>query len=149
MRDRDNHGQTPSASPDTREPVFRMGRPEGSPKRYEISLEVSGGVRSWSVFEDSGADAFAEHTAIPVPELGSLADLFDTDPSKTWDSGTYNNLTISDGALLTVEEALKLGRMVIWLNGRRVQGGYLLNRRAFDEREIWSIRRIDSAIEPP
>jgi hypothetical protein len=57
------------------------------------------------------------------------------------------NLTERDGAEVPIEEALEDGHAVVWLQGRKLRGGYSLNRIARGEDERWLLvkRRDEEA----
>jgi DNA ligase D-like protein (predicted 3'-phosphoesterase) len=55
-----------------------------------------------------------------------------------WDTGTYRNITEREGEELPVADALADGHVVVWLEGRKLRGGYVLQRVGKDgERERW------------
>jgi DNA ligase D-like protein (predicted 3'-phosphoesterase) len=46
-----------------------------------------------------------------------------------WDTGTYRNLTRDrHGLVIPMHEAIAAGRVEIWLEGRKIRGGYTLVR---------------------
>jgi len=47
-----------------------------------------------------------------------------------WDAGSYRNITERDGQILPLEDALENGHIAIWLEGRKLKGGYALTRTA-------------------
>jgi DNA ligase D-like protein (predicted 3'-phosphoesterase) len=55
-----------------------------------------------------------------------------------WDTGTYRNITEREGEELPIADALADGHVVVWLEGRKLRGGYILQRVGKDgERERW------------
>ena len=49
-------------------------------------------------------------------------------PVIVWDTGTYRNLTQSDGREVPVEEAVERGHVKVWLEGHKLTGGYAFTR---------------------
>jgi DNA ligase D-like protein (predicted 3'-phosphoesterase) len=68
-------------------------------------------------------------------------------PVIVWDTGPYRNLTEKDGEEVPVERALEDGHAVVWLEGRKLRGGYALTRIAKGEGERWLLvkRRDEEA----
>jgi hypothetical protein len=54
-----------------------------------------------------------------------------------WDTGSYRNLTEKDGEEVPIEDALRNGHAVVWLEGRKLNGGYALNRIGKGKEERW------------
>ncbi|HEX2233946.1 MAG TPA: DNA polymerase ligase N-terminal domain-containing protein, partial [Thermoleophilaceae bacterium] len=54
-----------------------------------------------------------------------------------WDTGDYRNLTRRDGAEVPMREALENGHAVVWLEGRKIRGGYALTRTGAGPKEKW------------
>ena len=45
-----------------------------------------------------------------------------------WDRGTYRNLTEKDGKMIPVPKAIEAGHVKIWLQGKKLTGGFALTR---------------------
>jgi DNA ligase D-like protein (predicted 3'-phosphoesterase) len=45
-----------------------------------------------------------------------------------WDTGTYRNISEREGEELPIADALADGHVVVWLEGRTLRGGYILQR---------------------
>jgi hypothetical protein len=60
-----------------------------------------------------------------------------------WDTGTYRSLTERDGKTVPVEQAVEDGHVTVWLEGRRLTGGYALTRIGKGRRERWLLVKMD------
>jgi ATP-dependent DNA ligase len=58
---------------------------------------------------------------IPEGEYGAGAAI-------VWDFGTYRNLSEKDGREVPIEQAIRQGRIKLWLDGRKLKGGYAMTR---------------------
>jgi len=59
------------------------------------------------------------------------------------DAGTYRNQTERDGRTVPVEQAVDDGHVVVWLEGRKLTGGYALTRIGGGKRERWLLAKLD------
>ena len=65
-------------------------------------------------------------------------------PSIVWDSGTYRNLSAKNGKEIPLEQALRQGRVKIWLDGEKLKGGYALTRIGLKPAR-WLLIKINDA----
>jgi hypothetical protein len=59
-----------------------------------------------------------------------------------WDTGTYHSLTEQDGRTVLVERAVQDGHVAVWLEGRKLHGGYALTRIGKGKREHWLLVKM-------
>ncbi|HEX6237919.1 MAG TPA: DNA polymerase ligase N-terminal domain-containing protein [Acidimicrobiales bacterium] len=146
----------------TPEPRGRVARPASARPRfvvqehaarnlhYDVRLEVDGVLRSWAVpkgpstdprekrlahqVEDHPIDYMDFEGTIPEGEYGAGAVI-------VWDAGTYGNLTERHGEEVPLAEALDAGHASVWLEGRKLRGGYALTR--FRGRDDWLLVKIN------
>ncbi len=45
-----------------------------------------------------------------------------------WDAGHYRNMTEKDGKAVAMAEALERGHASVWLEGKKIRGGYAFTR---------------------
>lgn len=119
-------------------PRFVIQQHDASSMHWDFRLEVDGVLASWAVPKgpstDPGEKRFATRTedhpldyidfegTIPADEYGGGAVI-------VWDAGTYGNLTTDDdGDERPIGEGLEAGHVSIWLEGRKLTGGYALTR---------------------
>jgi len=153
----------------TPEPRPRAGRAGERPRfvvhkhaarrlHYDLRLEAGGVLTSWAVprgpstdpkekrlavrTEDHPLDYVDFEGAIPEGEYGAGAVI-------VWDAGTYRNLTERDGAEVPVERAVEEGHVAVWLEGRKLRGGYALTRFRDGGLGQWLLVKMrDDAADP-
>jgi DNA ligase D-like protein (predicted 3'-phosphoesterase) len=118
---------------------------------YDFRLEVDGVFKSWAVPKGPSVNPREKRLAIAV-EDHSLAygDFEGTIPAgqygagtvQVWDKGTYANRTQEGGRPLSMAQALERGRAVLWLEGRRLRGGYTLTRFGPPEKGQWLLTKM-------
>jgi ATP-dependent DNA ligase len=64
-------------------------------------------------------------------------------PVIVWDAGTYRNRTEQDGKPVPVERAVEEGHVTVWLEGRKLRGGYALTRIGKGSRGRWLLVKMD------
>jgi DNA ligase D-like protein (predicted 3'-phosphoesterase) len=114
---------------------------------YDFRLEVGGVLASWAVpkgpsldprdrrlamrVEDHPLDYAGFEGVIPEGEYGA-------GPVIVWDTGRYRPLAAGP-----VEKGLEEGHVRVWLEGRKLRGGYSLRRIAGGRRERWLLVKLD------
>jgi bifunctional non-homologous end joining protein LigD len=117
--------------------MFVVQKHDASRLHYDLRLEVGGVLKSWAVpkgpsrnprdkrlaveTEDHPLDYANFEGVIPEGQYGSGAVI-------VWDRGSYRNMTERDGKAIPMADALKSGHAAIWLEGKKLQGGYALTR---------------------
>jgi acylphosphatase len=82
---------------------------------FELQLEVPGGVRAWSVPKGPSLDPKDKRFALELEEP--------TPDAPMWDEGSYEQ-----GGRVPWPEAIQRGHAVFVLHGRRLRGGFGLQR---------------------
>jgi DNA ligase D-like protein (predicted 3'-phosphoesterase) len=85
--------------------------PSTNPKDKRLAMPTEDHPMEYGKFEG----------VIPEGEYGAGAVI-------VWDSGTYRNLSEKNGHEVPIEEALRHGRVKIWIDGEKLKGGYALLR---------------------
>lgn len=129
------------------EPLFVIQKHDASNLHYDLRLEVDGVLKSWAVPKGPSTDPSEKRLAMPtedhpleyadfegvIPE-----DEYGAGPVMVWDTGSYRNLRAEkedDG--LSMAESLDDGKLEVWLQGEKLQGGYVLIRTDSGEDERW------------
>jgi hypothetical protein len=60
-----------------------------------------------------------------------------------WDTGPFRNLTEKKGAAVPLGEAVAHGHLKVWLEGKKLQGGYALTRFKTGKDEAWLLVKTD------
>jgi hypothetical protein len=58
---------------------------------------------------------------------------------RVWDTGTFRNITKRDGQPVPLDQAIENGQLAIWLEGKKLKGGFALT----------TIRVIPRRAKPP
>jgi DNA ligase D-like protein (predicted 3'-phosphoesterase) len=130
----------------SKRPVFVVQEHHATSRHFDFRLEAGGVLKSWAVPKGPSTDPRDKRLAmrtedhplnyggfegvIPEGQYGAGAVI-------VWDTGPYRNLTEKNGQEVPIERALQDGHAVVWLDGRKLRGGYALTRIAEGERERW------------
>jgi len=123
---------------------------------YDFRLEAGGVLKSWALPKGPSTDPREKRLAMPTEDHPlDYGDFEGTIPEGeygagtviVWDTGDYRNLTEKGGEEVPIEQALEDGHAVVWLEGKKLRGGYALNRIAKGKDERWLLvkKRDDEA----
>jgi DNA ligase D-like protein (predicted 3'-phosphoesterase) len=118
---------------------------------YDFRLEAAGVLKSWAVPKGPSTNPRDKRLAMPVED--HPLDYFDFEgvipegqygagPVIVWDAGTYRSLTERGGKPVPVERAVEDGHVAVWLEGRKLTGGYALTRVGKGKRERWLLVKM-------
>jgi DNA ligase D-like protein (predicted 3'-phosphoesterase) len=134
-------------------PIFVIQKHDASSLHYDFRLEVDGVLKSWAVPKGPSTDPSVKRLAVPTEDHPlDYADFegvipqgeYGAGPVLIWDAGTYRNLRAAkegDGA--TMEESLRDGKVEVWLQGGKLQGGYVLIRTGTGDDADWLLFKRD------
>ena len=66
-----------------------------------------------------------------------------------WDTGPFQNLTEKKGVAIPLAEAVAHGHVKVWLEGRKLKGGYALTRFKTGKDEAWLLVKADDEAADP
>jgi DNA ligase D-like protein (predicted 3'-phosphoesterase) len=132
---------------------FVIQKHDASSLHYDFRLEFGGALVSWAVpkglstdprdkrlaiqVEDHQLDYIDFEGVIPAGEYGAGTVL-------VWDTGTYRNLRAGKGGDNTgMEDALEDGLLEVWLEGKKLRGGYALKRIEGGKKPKWLVIKMD------
>jgi DNA ligase D-like protein (predicted 3'-phosphoesterase) len=104
---------------------------------YDLRLEVNGVLKSWAVPKGPSTNPKDKRLAISTEDHpleyarfeGVIPEgLYGAGTVIVWDIGTYRNTTEIDGRFLEIDHALENGHISVWLDGRKLKGGYAMTR---------------------
>lgn len=140
-------------------PIFVIQEHDARSRHWDFRIEVEGVLESWAVPKGPSTDprqkrlavATEEHPleyadfegVIPEGEYGAGAVI-------VWDAGPYCNMTTGDdGEEVPMREALSRGHATIWLEGKKLRGGYdLVHARTGGEARNWLlVKRKDEGAD--
>jgi DNA ligase D-like protein (predicted 3'-phosphoesterase) len=118
---------------------------------YDFRLEAGGVLKSWAVpkgpstnpndkrlamqTEDHPLDYASFEGVIPEGQYGA-------GPVIVWDTDAYRNLTEKDGREVPVEDAVRSGHVTVWLEGKKLKGGYALTRIGGGKKARWILVKM-------
>lgn len=139
----------------SRRPRFVIHQHDARRRHWDFRLEAEGVLCSWAVPKGPSTDPREKRLAVqvedhPVDYLdfeGVIPDgEYGAGPVIVWDAGTYGNLTRrqdedGEGEELPLTEAIEAGHLAVWLEGRKLRGGYALQR--FRGNDQWLLVKMN------
>jgi DNA ligase D-like protein (predicted 3'-phosphoesterase) len=133
-------------------PIFVIQKHDASRLHYDFRLEVDGVLKSWAVPKGPSTDPQEKRLAVPTEDHPlEYADFEGVIPEgeygagtvMVWDTGPFRNLTEKKGAAVPLGEAVAHGHLKVWLEGKKLQGGYALTRFKTGKDEAWLLVKTD------
>ena len=133
-------------------PRFVIQEHDARQLHYDFRLEIGDVLKSWAVPKGPSTDPSEKRLAtltedhpleyagfegtIPEEEYGGGTVI-------VWDGGTYRNLREEkedDGA--SMEESFEDGKVEVWLEGKKLTGGYVLIRTGGKDDKRWLLKKM-------
>jgi DNA ligase D-like protein (predicted 3'-phosphoesterase) len=140
------------------EPLFVIQKHAASRLHYDFRLEVDGVLKSWAVPKGPSTNPKDKRLAVPTEDHPLEYARFEgvIPPGQygagavmVWDLGTYRNVTEKKGQPVPMAQAVAHGHVKIWLEGKKLKGGYALTRFKTGQDESWLlIKAADDAAAP-
>jgi DNA ligase D-like protein (predicted 3'-phosphoesterase) len=136
-------------------PIFVIQKHAASSLHYDLRIEVDGVLRSWAVPKGPSTDPSVKRLAIPTEDHPlAYADFEGLIPEDeygggtvlVWDRGSYRNLKEAEGdeeEPKSVSQQLEEGHATIWLQGKKISGGYALIRTGKGDDSRWLLIKMD------
>jgi DNA ligase D-like protein (predicted 3'-phosphoesterase) len=117
-------------------------------RHFDLRLEVDGAMRSWAVPKGPSLDPAVKRLAVEVADHDLEQALFEgtrgAGATIVWDRGPYEQ-----GGRVAWPQALERGHAVFVLHGRKLRGGFALQRTRVQEPAQWLlIKRRDERARP-
>jgi bifunctional non-homologous end joining protein LigD len=119
------------------EKIFVVQKHAARNLHYDLRLEVGGILRSWAVPKGPSLNPKDKRLAIATEDHPLEYARFEGTIPKgqygagtviVWDIGIYRNMTMKDGQVIDIDQALNNGHASIWLEGKKLKGGYAITR---------------------
>ncbi len=135
------------------EPIFVIQKHDASNLHYDFRIEMDGVLKSWAIPKGPSTDPSEKRLAMPTEDHPiEYADFEGVIPEDeygggtvmVWDAGTFSNIREEkedDGK--SMSESYDEGKIEIRLDGKKLQGGYVLIRTAKGDNERWLFKKID------
>ena len=135
-----------------RKPIFMIHKHHATHLHYDLRLEIEGTLKSWALREiplrpDKSILAIqvADHSFWYRHYEGVIEQgHYGAGPVMIWDKGLYSSFfNDHTGKIISPKESLKRGFLMIWLEGRKLKGGYILVRTTKKQR--WLLIKMHDA----
>lgn len=136
------------------EAIFVIQKHDARRLHYDFRLEVDGVLKSWAVPKGPSTDPREKRLAVPTEDhplaYGDFEGVipegeYGAGTVLLWDTGGYRNLRgEKDGDGASMRESLQEGKVEVWLEGKKIQGGYALIRTS-DHRWLLIKKKDDAA----
>lgn len=139
-----------------RDPIYVIQKHAARTLHYDFRLEVGGVLKSWAIPKGPSLDPRDKRLAVPVEdhELGYASfegvipeGQYGAGAVIVWDTGKYRNTTERDSKPVPIQTALKQGHATVWINGRKIRGGFSLIRTVGDKR--WLLVKMNDEEADP
>jgi DNA ligase D-like protein (predicted 3'-phosphoesterase) len=133
-------------------PLFVIQKHQARALHYDFRLEVGGVLKSWAVPKGPSTNPADKRLAVPTEdhplEYAQFEGLipegeYGAGAVLVWDTGSYRNLSAEKEDPVSMEEALQRGHVEVWLEGKKLRGGYALVRTGGGER--WLLIKMKDA----
>jgi DNA ligase D-like protein (predicted 3'-phosphoesterase) len=128
--------------------VFVVQEHQARAHHFDLRLEVEGVMRSWAIPKGPSLDPAVKRLAVQVPDHAMSHNTFEgvleAGQVIVWDRGTYEQ-----GGRVPWPQALTRGHAVFVLHGKKLRGGFALQRTGVGAKAQWLlIKRRDEYARP-
>ncbi len=135
-------------------PIFVVQQHDASSLHYDVRLEADGVLLSWAVPKGPSTDPRDKQLAVRTEDHPlDYADFEGRIPEDqygggtviVWDIGPYRNLTTDeDDGEVPLRRAADEGHIKVWLEGEKLQGGYVLTHAELGgDEDNWLLIKVD------
>jgi len=139
-----------------RNPIFVIQQHDATTMHFDFRIEVDGVLKSWAVPKGPSTDSRDKRLAVATEDHPlEYADFEGVIPEDqygggtviVWDAGPYKNITEDDdGNEVPLSKALKQGTVEIWLEGKKLRGGYaLVHGKMSGKEKNWLLVKMKDA----
>ena len=126
----------------SKKPIFVVHKHDARSLHYDLRLEDEGVLKSWAIPKGPSTDPKVKHLAIHVEDHPfEYKDFEGVIPEGNygaggviiWDKGTFKNLKEER----SLAECIKKGEVLVWLDGKKLHGGYALIKTHLRGQDSW------------
>jgi DNA ligase D-like protein (predicted 3'-phosphoesterase) len=126
--------------------VFVVQKHDASRLHYDFRLEVDGVLKSWAIPKGPSMNTRDKRLAVPTEDHpleyrnfeGIIPEgQYGAGRVIVWDTGTFRNVTKRDGQPVPLDQAIENGQLAIWLEGKKLKGGFALTRIRDGKKPVW------------
>lgn len=127
--------------------IFVIQKHAARALHYDVRLEIDGVLVSWAVPKGPSLNPTTKRLAVRTDDHpmeyakfeGTIPEgSYGAGTVMVWDIGTYKNIkTDDDGKLVPLIECLKQGHIEVFLQGKKLEGGYAFVHTNFGNGEQW------------
>jgi DNA ligase D-like protein (predicted 3'-phosphoesterase) len=130
----------------SRKPVFVVQKHAARALHYDFRLEVDGVLKSWAVPKGPSTNPKDKRLAMPTEDHPLEYATFEGVIPEgeygagriiVWDTGAYRNVADHDGKAVSMEQAVRNGRVRVWLEGKKLRRGFALTRIGKGKTSRW------------
>jgi DNA ligase D-like protein (predicted 3'-phosphoesterase) len=161
-REKRDFSRTPEpkggTSGQSRVPRFVVQKHQATTLHYDFRLQVGSVLKSWAVPKGPSLDPKVKRLAIATEDHPLEYQTFEgvipegeygAGTVIVWDAGTFRNITQRNGRNVPLEEGLRDGHIAVWLNGKKLKGGFALTRVPRGKQDIWLLVKMQDAEAAP
>jgi DNA ligase D-like protein (predicted 3'-phosphoesterase) len=139
-------------------PRFVVQKHQATTLHYDFRLQVGSVLKSWAVPKGPSLDPKVKRLAIATEDHPLEYQTFEgvipegeygAGTVIVWDAGTFRNITQRNGRSVPLEEGLRDGHIAVWLNGKKLKGGFALTRVPRGKQDIWLLVKMQDAEAAP
>jgi DNA ligase D-like protein (predicted 3'-phosphoesterase) len=134
-----------------KKPIFVIQKHAARQLYYDFRLQVGRALKSWAVPKGPSVNPSDKRMAVQVENhpLGYAKfegvipkGEYGAGTVMGWDTGTYHNITRKDDKKLPMTKALKRGHVAVYLDGKKLKGGYALSHIAKGKKPRWLLVKM-------
>ena len=131
---------------------FVIQKHDATNLHYDFRLEIDGVLKSWAIPKGPSTDPSVKRIAMETEDHPlEYAGFEGTIPEDeygggtviVWDGGTYRNIREEkeeDG--MSMQESYRDGKIEVWLEGKKLKGGYVLIHTKQREENQWLFKKM-------
>ncbi|MCD1295068.1 DNA ligase [Methanocella sp. CWC-04] len=139
--------------------IFVIQKHDASNLHYDFRLEVNGVLKSWAVPKGPSTDPDVKRLAMPTEdhplEYAGFEGVipeghYGAGTVMVWDTGTYRNLRHDkENNEISMEDSINKGKIEVWLDGKKLKGGYVIIRTNLGGKESWLLKKMKDDMADP